>query len=116
VVEAKRVKRAAAPEIPAALSPVAAALSGEDGVTVEKGWGSSGAVLKHRGKMFVLLLPEEPVFKLPKARVDALVNASVGRRFDPRKDGRLMKEWIVVPRGDSDWVALAREAYCFAAR
>lgn len=51
--------------------------------------------------------------KLPKPRVDELIAAGRGRRFDP-SHGRLMKEWLAVEEDQiADWVALAREAYEF---
>src|SRR5262245_50666980 len=94
----ENAKREAA-EIPARFAPVAAAFSGARGVTRERGWRSAGAVLKWKGKIFAMLVRGEFVAKLPKARVDVLVSAGAGKRFDPRRDGRLMKEWIVVPAG-----------------
>src|SRR4051794_21978356 len=54
----------------------------------------------------------ELVVKLPKARVDELVDAGAGRRFDPGH-GRVMKEWIVVAPGKADWLALANEAFAY---
>jgi len=50
--------------------------------------------------------------KLPRARVDTLVAAKQGERFDPGH-GRLMKEWVVVEPGAGDWLALAKEARAF---
>jgi hypothetical protein len=50
------------------------------------------------------------VAKLPKARVDELIEAGTGKRFDPGH-GRLMKEWVSIGSGEADWVALAREAH-----
>jgi len=48
--------------------------------------------------------------------VDALVAAGTGARFDPRHDGRLMKEWLSIdPASDLDWLALAQEAREFVA-
>ncbi len=54
------------------------------------------------------------VVKLPKSRVDALVIARQGYRFDPGH-GRLMKEWIVIEVGGGDWLALSKEARRFVA-
>lgn len=73
-------------------------------------FGMSG--LKVKGKIFAMLNGEGLVVKLPKAQVDALVEAGVGERFDPRRDGRVMKEWLVVGT-EADWLALAREALEF---
>lgn len=79
-----------------------------------KGFGSSG--LKIHGKIFAMLVKGSLVVKLPKPRVDALVAAGEGERFDPRRDGRLMKEWITLePTSQEDWLSLAREAMVFVA-
>ena len=49
-------------------------------------------------------------------RVDELVDGGVGVRFDPRRDGRVMKEWLVVEVAAArQWSSLAREAFAFAA-
>ncbi|GCF09981.1 hypothetical protein KDI_35450 [Dictyobacter arantiisoli] len=54
------------------------------------------------------------VLKLPKKRVDALVDSGAGVRYDPRHDGRLMKEWIVLDRASQvEWLPLAQEAMEF---
>ncbi|HEX5417790.1 MAG TPA: hypothetical protein VFZ25_19195 [Chloroflexota bacterium] len=78
-----------------------------------QGFGSSG--LKVHNKVFAMLSSkQEFVVKLPRQRVDALVAAGQGERFDPRGDGRLMKEWLCVgPATDEEWLALAREALEF---
>jgi hypothetical protein len=98
--------------IPSGLEPMVTEFEGEKGVTVEKGWGASSVVLKTRGKIFVMLLKGELVFKLPSPRVDELVDAGA-RRFDPRGDGRVMKEWAVVPIATRNRTTLAREAMEF---
>ena len=56
------------------------------------------------------------VVKLPRQRVDALIAVGEGERFDPRPDGRLMKEWLVVePMSSEGWLPLTREAMEFVA-
>ncbi len=89
------------------------AFAGEPSVTHEgTGFGSSG--LKVRGKIFAMLARGALVVKLPRARVDAFVAAGEGERYDPRRDGRLMKEWLVAgPALDRAWLPLAREALAF---
>lgn len=99
---------------PAPFRAVVDALKGEAGVTVGKGWGGDNVVLKLSGKICVMLVRGELVLKLPRTRVDALLEEGVGKRFDPRHDGRQLKEWLVVSAEMADWVALAREPHQFA--
>jgi len=99
--------------IPPNFKPLVAAFSRERAVTVEKGWGSSNVVLKVRGKIFAMLVRAELVLKLPRRRVDELVESSAGTRFEPRGDGRAMKEWVVLRPGGADWLELAAEALRF---
>lgn len=68
--------------------------------------------LKVNGKIFAMFGRKQFVTKLPKQRVDELVSAGNGKRFDPGH-GKLMKEWVVVGVGTGDWVELAKEAYRF---
>lgn len=78
-----------------------------------KGFGASA--LKVRGKIFAMLVKGRLVVKLPRRRVDALIAAGDGARFDPGH-GRLMKEWLSVePTSAADWLLLAREAMAFVA-
>jgi hypothetical protein len=79
-----------------------------------KGFGSSG--LKIHNKIFAMLVSGKLVVKLPKSRVDALITAGEGERYDPRHDGRLMKEWVSIdPTSEEEWLNLAREAMEFVA-
>jgi len=91
------------------LAPVAAAFSGERRVSRRRMFSSDSA-LSVDGRIFAMLVRGRFVAKLPRDRVDALVRAGTGERFDPGH-GRLMKEWIAVPPGPADWVALAKEAF-----
>ncbi len=72
---------------------------------------------KTNGKIFVAEDGGALVAKLPRARVDEIVAAGEGERFDPLGNGRPMKEWVRVEEaGDdplSDWLALAAEARAF---
>jgi len=80
----------------------------------KKGFGSSA--LQVGGKIFAMLAGGKLVVKLPRQRVDALVASGDGTRFDPRHDGRLMKEWLAVEStSDEEWLSLAREAMGFVA-
>ncbi|HEX5440591.1 MAG TPA: hypothetical protein VFW76_06885 [Ktedonobacterales bacterium] len=79
-----------------------------------KGFGSDA--LKVRGKIFAMLSQGHLVVKLPRQRVDALVASGDGERFDPRRDGRVMKEWLALaPTSPLEWLSLAREARAFVA-
>lgn len=83
------------------------------GVTQDgKGFGSTS--LKAKGRIFALFSSRgEFVVKLPQRRVDELIVAGKGRRFDPGH-GRLMKEWLAVRSNSSeDWMRLANEALTF---
>jgi hypothetical protein len=68
--------------------------------------------LKVNGKIFAMFGRGKFVAKLPKHRVDELVSAGMGERFDPGH-GRLMKEWIAMGSGTENWLELAKEAYNF---
>ena len=59
--------------------------------------GSEG--LKTGGKFFAMVSKDELVVKLPRERVDELVEAGAGHRFDPGH-GRLMKEWVALRPAD----------------
>lgn len=106
------MKSKPAPEIEPAFAPVAAVFAGDRQVTCGKMMASVG--LKVNGKIFAMLVRGELVAKLPRARVDELVDAGQGHRFDPRHDGRVMKEWVVLDGGPrARWIAIAREAHRF---
>jgi hypothetical protein len=69
--------------------------------------------LKIGGKIFAMLVRGALVVKLPRARVDELVDAGEGVRFDPR-GGRPMTEWLVLdPDSQLGWLPLAAEAMQF---
>ena len=77
-----------------------------------RGFGRGG--LKVGGKLFAMVSQDRLVVKIPAERVDALVAQGHGHRFDPRKNGVEMREWLVVdPASDLDWHALAEEARAF---
>ena len=78
---------------------------------------SSSSVLNVDGKIFAMCRKGDLVVKLPKDRVDQLVEARKGTRFEPGH-GRIMKEWIVIPAKmvqarKEDWQKLSKEAYVF---
>jgi TfoX/Sxy family transcriptional regulator of competence genes len=71
--------------------------------------------LKVNGKIFTMFGRKQFVAKLPKVRVDALVEEVVGKNFDPGH-GRLMKEWVVVGDDGPNWLDVAKEACEFVKR
>jgi TfoX/Sxy family transcriptional regulator of competence genes len=91
-------------------APVAAAFSKHRDVTAGRMMSSYG--LKVNGKIFAMFGRDKFVAKLPKSRVDALVDAGAGERFNPGH-GRVMKEWIAIASHPESWIALATEAYAF---
>jgi TfoX/Sxy family transcriptional regulator of competence genes len=73
--------------------------------------GSEG--LKTGGKFFAMVSRGELVVKLPRERVDELVEAGAGHRFDPGH-GRLMKEWVALrPAHEEECAAFVAEARRF---
>ena len=101
---------------------VVKAMAGKGGVThsepndSKSGFGANA--LKINKKIFAMLASDDRfVVKLPRARVDALVAGGQGERFDPRHNGRAMREWLVVGAGrEARWLPLAREAMEFVSR
>jgi len=78
-----------------------------------RGFGSHA--LRVRGKIFAMVVRGHLVVKLPKSRVDMLVDSGDGVRFDANK-GKPMKEWLNLDASsDLDWEQLAREALAFVA-
>jgi hypothetical protein len=54
------------------------------------------------------------VVKLPRARVDELIDQGVGQPFAPA--GKVFKEWVSVPKRDRrKWRSLLREGIAFVA-
>jgi hypothetical protein len=82
------------------------------GGQVNRKFGS--AALKIDDKIFAMISSKGTfVVKLPRQRVDELVAAGEGERFDPGH-GRLMKEWLTVATASEKlWLRLAREALAF---
>jgi hypothetical protein len=92
---------------------VVAAVAGERDVTRESRQGFGSGALKVNGKIFAMMTPRaEFVVKIPKARVDELVDEGIGGRFEPGP-GRVMKEWLALDRHPEHWTGLAKEAYRF---
>lgn len=84
------------------------------GVKGGTGFGRSEG-LRISSKIYAMLVNGELVVRVPKARVDDLVDAGIGRRFEP-SPGRVMKEWLSLPPTASRrWKALVAEARAFVA-
>jgi hypothetical protein len=88
---------------------------GVDGVVPPQGGSGFGrSALRYRRKIFAMLVRGRLVVKLPGPRVDELVAAGHGERFDANK-GTPMKEWLSLdPDSELAWSPLAREALDFA--
>ena len=107
---AKKSGPTQASEIDPSFAPVVSAFARHRDVTYGKLMSSNG--LKVKGKIFAMFSRGRLVVKLPKPRVNELVSAGAGEQFDPGH-GRLMKEWIVIKPGKTDWIELAGDAYAF---
>jgi hypothetical protein len=93
-------------------APIAKAQLAKRGVSSGTGFGANEG-LRVSGKIFAMLVRGELVVKLPKGRVDELVDVGAARRFDAGK-GRPMKEWASVPVSSSRrWKGLVEEARIF---
>ena len=91
-------------------------MSNQPGVThtFASGTGVGQSALKVHDKIFAVVSSQGYfVVKLPKARVDALVDGGVWHRFEANR-GWPMNEWLEVhSQSSSEWLALAREALAF---
>jgi hypothetical protein len=82
------------------------------GVKGGTGFGRSEG-LRVSNKIYAMLVNGELVVRIPKARVDELVDAGIGRRFEP-SPGRVMKEWLSLPPAASRrWRSIVAEARAF---
>ena len=90
-------------------------LAGQDGVTPPQGGGGFGrSAIRFNGKIFAMFVRGQLVLKLPEERIDDLIAAGHGERFDANK-GTPMREWLSIDRGrDEPWLPLAQEALSFA--
>jgi hypothetical protein len=89
-------------------------LLGIPGVTPPRGGSGFGrSALRVENKIFAMLVRGDLVLKLPSRRVDALIAAGQGSRFDANK-GTPMREWLRLdPESALPWPPLAREALEF---
>ncbi len=89
-------------------------LMGEPGVTPPGGGGFGRSACRFNGKIFVMFVRGRLVLKLPEDRVDDMITAGHGVRFDANK-GTPMREWLSLdPASDQPWLPLAKEALSFA--
>ena len=90
-------------------------LLGRPGLTPPRGGSGFGrGAVRFQKKIFVMFVRGRLVLKLPAARVDELVAAGEGARFDANK-GTPMREWFSLdPESGLPWLPLAREALDFA--
>ena len=90
-----------------------AELLSKPGVSHGVGRGFGADALKVNGSIFAMLTRGQLVVKLPRARVDQMVESGEGTYFDAGR-GRPMREWLTVgPTHEGDWSSLAREALAF---
>lgn len=79
-----------------------------------RGFGSSA--LRVDGSIFAMLAGDHLVVKLPRARVDELIDAGAGVAFTAGKTAP-MKEWLTVTdERPSTWRGLVQEALVFVGR
>ena len=89
-------------------------LLGIPGVTPPRGGGFGRSALRVENKIFAMLVRGHLVLKLPRRRIDALIAAGQGTRFDANK-GTPMREWLRLdPESALPWSPLALEALEFA--
>jgi hypothetical protein len=91
--------------------------TGRPGITPPGATGGFGrSALRAHGRIFAMFVRGRLVLKLPRGRVDELVEGGHGVRFDANK-GTPMKEWLALDTGSAQpWSALAEEALEFVGR
>ena len=87
---------------------------GTEGVSPpRRGSGFGRSALRVDNRIFAMFVRGRLVLKLPRQRVDELVDNGHGVRFDANK-GTPMKEWLSLDeRSPLAWPKLAREALAF---
>ena len=100
-------KQAASGDADARFALVAAAFGRRRDVVQKRMFNTENALWVD-GKIFTMLTPKGAfVVKLPKDRVDALVEAGTGDRFGP--GARKIKEWVAIDPGRGCRLGGARE-------
>lgn len=96
-----------------AFAKVMSAFADNRNVTYGGGKGFGSKALRVEGKIFSMISSKgDFVVKLPRKRVDELVQLKIGEYFNTGGT-RLMKEWIAISGNHSSWLNLATEAYYF---
>ena len=114
---ASRASAGESSSVEARFDDLCALFAGEPGVTPPTGGRGFGrSALRYHGRIFAMLVRGGLVVKLPATRVEALIAAGRGVRFDANK-GTPMKEWCALDSevcDDAEWESLAHEALAFA--
>jgi len=91
---------------------IAARLLEEPGTTKGTGFGVNPGLRAH-GKVFVMLVVDELVVRLPEQRCAEIVEAGEGRHFD-RGKRLVLREWVAFSPVDAlRWTTIANEALAF---
>ena len=108
-----RADRASEPQAQA-FTKIGEGLLDDPEVTQGTGFGATPG-LRWRARIFAMLARGGLVVKLPRRRVDELIASGLAEPFDPRRDGRVMKEWVTIPVSRiRDWDGLVAESLLFA--
>jgi hypothetical protein len=90
--------------------------AGTPGVTLpDGGRGFGSSALKINRSIFAMLVDDQLVVKLPRARVNELIETGQGLPFDAGK-GKPMKEWIRLVADEDTCRRLVAEALKFVGR
>jgi uncharacterized protein YndB with AHSA1/START domain len=105
------------PVASSAFDTVVAAFAGDRRVerpaSARREFGSNG--LRVDGRIFAMLVRGALVVKLPRGRVEALIQSGHGASFDAGR-GRPMKEWVAIRESEGKWLELAKEARRFVGK
>ena len=95
---------------------IAKSFASDDQITFGEGKGFGANALKVRGKIFAMISSKNVlVLKLPKARVNQMVQDGLGDYFDPGH-GRKMKEWLEYRGASETWFDMVHEARNFVGK
>ena len=99
-----------------AFAEIAKSFAGDDKITFGEGKGFGANALKVQGKIFAMISSKNVlVLKLPKARVNQMVQDGLGDYFDPGH-GRKMKEWLEYRGASETWFDIVHEARNFVGK